>query len=305
MSLELDQNFGWYVKVGVHKIKLEKEDLNEDMKKKAREELRETPENVECALKELRKLLTSETDLYIPIDCDEYLIKFLRPCKFYPESTLQQIKRFYTFRKKNPIYCYNLLPENDRNAFKQGLIGFQEIRDNNGSRILVIEAGGKWKPSQCTLVELFRSIQLSLEAAMAEPKTQVGGVVVIFNMLGFSLSHVVQITPSFAKMVVDWIQDCIPIRLKAIHIVNQPYVFNMVFQIFKPFMREKLKQRLHFHGTNYDSLQKHVPKEALQPRFKGTMIMPEMDGGLLCDLFCKYKEEFVLADSYGYKKNGS
>lgn len=81
--------------------------------------------------------------------------------------------------------------------------------------------------------------------------------------------------------------------MKGIHIVNQPYVFNMVYQIFKPFMREKLKQRLHFHGTNFESLQKFVPKEALKPIFKGTMNMPEMPGDLLCDLFCKYKDDFA------------
>lgn len=60
MSLVNDSTFGWYVKVGSHKIRLEKDELTEDDKKKALKELRETPENVENGLKELKRLLACE-----------------------------------------------------------------------------------------------------------------------------------------------------------------------------------------------------------------------------------------------------
>lgn len=40
-----------------------------------------------------------ETSLYIPIDKDEFLMKFLRPCKFYPESALQKVNSNSVFFK--------------------------------------------------------------------------------------------------------------------------------------------------------------------------------------------------------------
>lgn len=47
---------------------------------------------------------------------------------------------------------------------------------------------------------------MGLEAAMVEPLTQVNGVVSILDMKGLTFAQIMQFTPSFAKMIVDWIQ---------------------------------------------------------------------------------------------------
>lgn len=65
---------------------------------------------------------------------------------------------------------------------------------------------------------------------------QIAGARVIIDVEGQSLNQIIYITPSFAKMVVDFIQKCLPLRLKSIHIVNQSFIFNMGFAIFKPFL---------------------------------------------------------------------
>jgi len=79
---------------------------------------------------------------------------------------------------------------------------------------------------------------------MLEPETQVCGAVVIFDMEGLSMQQVWQFSPPFAKRIVDWLQDSVPLRIKNIHIINQPTIFNMVFTLFKPFLREKLRSRV-------------------------------------------------------------
>ncbi|KPJ20889.1 Alpha-tocopherol transfer protein-like [Papilio machaon] len=64
----------------------------------------------------------------------------------------------------------------------------------------------RWQHRLVPLSEVFRGVQLALESAMSEPRTQINGVIVILDMKGLSFSQVMQFTPSFAKMVVDWIQ---------------------------------------------------------------------------------------------------
>lgn len=58
--------------------------------------------------------------------------------------------------------------------------------------------------------------------------SKVNGVSVIMDFSGLSLSQIVHFTPPFAAMVLDWVQNCISARLKAIYIINNSYVFNVL-----------------------------------------------------------------------------
>jgi len=188
--------------------------------------------------------LTAEKDLKCPLDNDAWLIRFLRPCKYYPESSLNLIKNYYNFKVKHSSVYANLKPSKERNIFEQNILTVLPNRDQCGRRVLIIELGKKWKHNKCSLDEVYKGCVLYLEAAMLEPSTQIAGAIVIFDMDGLTLQQTWQFTPPFAKRIVDLLQEAMPVRIKNIHIVNQPYVFNMVFALFKPFLKEKLKNRV-------------------------------------------------------------
>lgn len=92
--------------------------------------------------------------------------------------------------------------------------------------------------------QIFRIFYLIHLAAMLEPETQVSGVVVILDFEGLGMKQVTGFSPSFSKLLLDFIQDAMPLRLKEVHIVKQPFLFNMIWTIFKPLVREKLKGRV-------------------------------------------------------------
>lgn len=75
-------------------------------------------------------------------------------------------------------------------------------------------------------------------------ETQVNGVVVVMDMSGLSLHHTKFFTPYYAKRTVELIQETFPLRFKGFHIVNEPFYFDAVVAVLKPFLKEKIKKRV-------------------------------------------------------------
>jgi len=290
-----------FVQLGEHILRLDLEDLDESYNERSRIELRETPQIVEDALEKLRSLIKDEEGLNVPAEDDSFLIKFLRPCKFYPESTFKLMKRYYKFKLKHPELSWDLMPVKVKHVFEEELISFHPVRCDKGTRLMIITIA-KWNTKTVSLYDMFRTIIMALEIAMIEPKTQVAGVHVLLNMQGLTLNQIFQFSPSFAKTTLDFIQQCIPVRLKGIHIVNQPYIFGMLYAIFKPFIGEKLRKRLFFYGKERKSLHARVSKESLPPSYDGTLDIPDCPGHLLAEMLCRYDKEFELCNTIGYTK---
>uniref|UniRef100_A0A1L8DYV1 Putative phosphatidylinositol transfer protein sec14 n=1 Tax=Nyssomyia neivai TaxID=330878 RepID=A0A1L8DYV1_9DIPT len=298
--MKFDANKLPYIDLGDgYIVRLEKDEIEGKTREKALVELRETEDLKQKSFTQLRQLLEEEKDLFVPLAEDEYLVKFLRPCKFYPESAFERMKKYYKFKIKYKKYAEDLVPRSVRHVFEKEIIYLSPLRTKNGCRILILEIK-KWKLNECSLDDIFRTVEVCLEAAMAEPKTQVNGVVVILNMDGLSLSQLTQFSPSFAAMLLHWVQECIGIRLKEVHIVNNSYIFNMLFAIFKPFLTEKLRKRIHFLNKDFKTLCTYMGKECLRPSYGGSLDAPEVDGTVLADLFQFHSKEYEVSSTYGY-----
>jgi len=156
---------------------------------------------------------------------------------------------------------------------------------------------------RCPSTTFFKGLIIALYLGMIEYKTQIAGTHIILDVEGLSLGHLTYITPSFAMMLVDFVQKCLPTRLKGIHVVNQSFIFNMAFAIFKPFLEEKIRKRIHFHGTNWDSLMVFIgDKRALLKRHGGELDMPEGQYGvMLWQNILSCEPAFEADLHYGYK----
>ncbi|CAH2067256.1 unnamed protein product, partial [Iphiclides podalirius] len=290
------------VQLGDFLLQIELDDPKESVREIARRELRETPDVVKPAVEDLRRLLEDDKELHVPLHSEAWLVRFLRPCKFYPESAYDLIKRYYAFKVKNHAQYNGLAPSKEQNIFNQNILTVLPTRDQLGRRVLVLELGKKWKHNKCSLDEVFKGCVLFLEAAMLEPETQICGAVVIFDMDGLSMQQVWQFTPPFAKRIVDWLQESIPLRIKGLYIINQPYIFNMVFQLFKPFLKEKLRSRIIFMGKDRELLHKHITPKCLPENYGGTLTIPPVTGPQWLQLLLLCDKEFNAINSYGYKK---
>lgn len=64
----------------------------------------------------------------------------------------------------------------------------------------------KWKPSKCSLNDLFKAVLVGINSSMREPTSQICGGAVLFDFDGLALTHIMQFTPSFAAMILEWVQ---------------------------------------------------------------------------------------------------
>lgn len=57
--------------------------------------------------------------------------------------------------------------------------------------------------------------------------------------------------------------------------MKQSILFNMIWQMIKPFIREKLKSRIFFHGNKMSSFHNHIPPAYLPENYGGEL--PKID----------------------------
>lgn len=269
----------------------------------AEKELRETPENIETALKELRELLRNDDTIYFKDDDDEVLKIFLRPCKYYAKSAYELMKRIAAFKEKYKHILENLLPEDEKEAFTEyNVVNVFKDRDHKGRRVLIVNVGATWDPSKVSADQLFRLFFLIHEAALIEPETQIRGVVVIMDYDGLGMKQVKALSPSFSMKLLSFIQDAMPLRLKEVHMVKQPFIFNMVWAIFKPFIREKLKNRIFFHGSKMASLHKHMDPSHLPKDYDGVLPKIDYSGKDWYRAIDSHIDHIKMMNSFGLRK---
>ncbi|KAI8428179.1 hypothetical protein MSG28_002414 [Choristoneura fumiferana] len=216
----------------------------------------------------VREIARPDKDLHVPLENENWLVRFLRPCKFYPESAYELIKRYYAFKVKYSKHYDGLMPSKEQNIFNQDILTVLPTRDQHE----------RWKPSKCSLDEAFKGCVLFLEAAMMEPVSQICGAVVIMDMEGLSLTQVWQFTPQYAKRLLDWLQ------------------------LFKPFLKEKLRSRLVFIGKDWEKLHQYVGAKCLPEAYGGTLSVPKVTGPQWLELLMMCDKEFSAISSYGYAK---
>lgn len=263
----------------------------------AEQELRETPARRQRDLQILRDMIRCDRDLECRMD-DAFLVRFLRCRKFDCSRAHKVLRQYYRLRYNNTQLFRDFYPTFLRATFERNLQTVLPDRDQNGCAVFIFK-GGQWDPYVSTAEDIFRANVLCLEQAIMDPVTQVTGLVAIMDMKGFGFTHIRFCPPSNLQKVVSLIQDCFPARFKAIHIINEPAIFGMLFSIVRRFLNEKLQQRIHFHGCDTASLHKFVPPEILPEEYGG--FSGPMDNSAFVARMYKNDEVFKKDAEYGFK----
>ncbi|XP_029467702.1 alpha-tocopherol transfer protein-like isoform X4 [Rhinatrema bivittatum] len=210
---------------------------------KAREELQEKPEWRLRDVQALRDMIWKDyPNLRTRVD-DTFLLRFLRARKFDYDRALQLLVKYHGCRRDWPEVFNNLKPSAIKAVLDSGFLTVLPLSDTNGQRVVCIRPG-RWIPSNYPITENIRAIYLTLEKLIQSEETQVNGIVILADYNGVGLSQASHFGPFMAKKVIGILQDGFPIRIKAVNIINEPRIFKGIFAILKPFLKEKIVNRL-------------------------------------------------------------
>ncbi|XP_063540111.1 alpha-tocopherol transfer protein-like [Cydia strobilella] len=233
----------------------------------ARELVDEDPDSRPAAIQELRNMIYERGECSPRRMDDAFLLKFLRTRRFVVRRAHRHLVRYCNFLEQYP-YLYR---DVDLWSLAKVKCAYEAaMLDPPGVGRLLIARFGTWDPDDFPVEDLVRAALAFMESGLRSPRTQVLGGTAIFDLEGITMKHIATLTPTVAYQIVCLTGYALPGIMHGCHIINYNWLLNTFFFLFKRFISRKAWANIHFHGSDLESLQRHVPRECLPPRYGGT-----------------------------------
>ncbi|XP_018784467.1 PREDICTED: alpha-tocopherol transfer protein-like [Bactrocera latifrons] len=245
--------------------------LSAQLQAAAIKELNEVPERVAADIEALRTWIQQQPHLRARDD-DQFLLSFLRGCKFSLEKAKSKIDKFYTLRTKYPeFFTINDVNEKKvRELINTGILVYLPTPLNeDGPRIAVVTLG-TYSVDKYYIEDVARTLEGIQEIFMLEDDNAVVyGITTIVDVKKGSTAHLMHMSPSSIKKMTVFSEEALPFRTKATHFINIPNGFETFFNVFKHMLSKKLQKRLSLHGNKLDKLYEHIPLKYLPKDYGG------------------------------------
>ncbi|KAJ8676442.1 hypothetical protein QAD02_012229 [Eretmocerus hayati] len=231
------------------------------------EELKKNPELKESEMQALRDWCAKQP--HLPKISDSELALFLHSNYYKLEPTKSTIDTFYTIRthvpeffaNRDPVYSAEL-----RKIFSLAAILPLEKRTKEGYTVLV----GKLvdtDASNWVYNDHMKYLSMCIDLWMYE-NGSTNGHILLFDTAGVAIGHAARINPMGLKKFLCYLQDGLPVRLKAMHFTSMNPVMETILNMMRPFMKKELLDVLQLHSS-VDTLDKFVPLDILPEEFGG------------------------------------
>ncbi|XP_072028001.1 clavesin-2-like [Amphiura filiformis] len=262
--------------------------LGPETQKKAENELGETDLVRQLAIMNLKKRMEQRSDIKFCHD-ERFLLRFLRAKKFEVERAFNSIVKYHELHIKHPDFFKDYKPTAIKHVLDDGFPMVLSQLDEEGRPVIAMKAVGSWDPKKYSVVDIAKAVFMVMENLVEDDEVQVNGVVLLVDLDLIGPSHAITFSPSVAKKLTTIFQNCVPVRLQGIHFINEPLVMDAVFTCMKPFMQDKIKDRMLMHGSNFESLKCYIPLSILPTEWGGEAGPYDIDN-------TAWKKEFLSID---------
>ncbi|XP_075232032.1 alpha-tocopherol transfer protein-like [Lycorma delicatula] len=233
------------------------------------EEYKKNPDLKKEDIEILRQWVKSQS--HLPSDITEkQLILFYHSCYYDFEATKSCINVYYKLRASTPEFfsCRRVDTPESKHSLKVLDFGCLPEKDPNGNQI-IFHRLHEYESGKYVLDDGIRLLIMAFEACLYVEGT-VPGYTILFDMKGVGLGHLMKIKISSLKKLLVYVQEGLPIRLKAIHVMNSTYLVSKIMMILKPFMKPELIELIHFH-TDMEPVYEILTKKCLPKDYGGDL----------------------------------
>lgn len=274
--------------------------LNSSLQAIAIEQLNEEPEKIHEAIEAFRQWLKKSPHLKARSD-DQFLVMFLRGCKYSLERAKTKFDMYYTLRTHVPEIFSDRDPNDARlqEILKLSASFPLPETETPGSPRLFFYRPGAFDPTKYTIQEFIKVTTMINEIMMNEDDNMiVAGQVVIIDQANITLAHMTQMSMTLLKKMTMMGQEGSPIRQKGVHYINTPKAIEKFFNFFKSFINEKMQSRLFVHSS-LESLYKVIPQKLMPTEYGGEAGSVKSLSDACEKKVLAYRDYFLEESKYG------
>ncbi|XP_023212469.1 clavesin-1-like isoform X2 [Centruroides sculpturatus] len=224
---------------------------------------------------------------------DIFLLSFLRARKCDRERALKLLKNYYAIRKKYTDVFKDLRPSALETYLQMDIMCSKRLETG---QVLGLGRANHWDPTKVKPIDIVKCIILLMDMEVNDHPMQVNGVYALIDAKTVSWRHAIQFTPRVLYLILSCFFQCAPILHKGVHIVNVNKCIHAIIAMAYPFLPYKIKQRIHFHGSNMKDLHKEIDPKYLPAEFGGEL--PPFDSTETKQRLRDLEEFFVENEKY-------
>ncbi|KPJ11638.1 Alpha-tocopherol transfer protein-like [Papilio machaon] len=246
--------------------------------KKIRVELNEDVNTRDQDLAAIKEWLRKQPHLPDEWD-DDRMMTFLRGCSFSLEKCKRKLDMYFTMRTACPEFFTNRdITRPELNSLMNRLYATPlPGLTPNGRRVSVARGIDK-NLDTSELCNLFKIGLMIGDVRLREEEQGVGGDVYILDAAVLTPKHLAKLSPALVKKFLICVQisaecsreehpaykaeggpypEAYPVKLKEVHVVNASPIVDKLVTIIKPFLKEKIKNRVNIYNTKNTLIQHH------------------------------------------------
>ncbi|XP_017479761.1 PREDICTED: clavesin-2 isoform X2 [Rhagoletis zephyria] len=231
-------------------------------------ELNEVESRIAGDIVELRQWIEEQPYLTTRTD-DQFLVGFLRFCKYNMDDTKKRIEYYYTYKSTAGDFLKSRrIDDKVYGICRAGIFATLPKPVGPGGPRIHFTRMGQIDTSLYTAKDIFRFIMFRSEIeANTDDNWIISGVLEIIDFSKIPYALLRQFEPNLFKKMAAFLEYGVPTNLVGTHIVNASMDAQIILNLVRLVMKQK--ELLHIHSS-LESLHKAIGKEYLPVEYGGT-----------------------------------